>query len=166
MKNILDRRSIRKFTDEKIDKETVLELLKAAMAAPSAGNEQPWEFVIVDDANLLPEFTKYHPHANMITEASWGVLVCGDKNRDKLQGYLPQDLAAATLNILLAAHAKGLGGVWLGVYPREERVEAYRKIINAPENIVPFALIAIGHPAEDKKPSNRYDESRIHHNSW
>ena len=163
---ILARRSIRKYHKKPVSKEIVKELLEAAMSAPSAGNEQPWHFIVIDKAEILSEIPSFHNHAEMLKDAAVGILVCGDMNLEKHRGMWVQDCAAATENILIAVQAKGLGAVWLGVYPREERMDGLRKLLNIPEHVVPFSLISIGYPAEEKPRSNRYNESRIHYNRW
>lgn len=166
MEVILNRRSIRKYTGEPVGEEVIVELLKAAMAAPSANNQQPWEFVVIDDRDILEQASNIHPFAKMAAHAPVAILVCGDKKREKTEGYWVQDCAAATENILIAAEGNVLGAVWCGIHPREEREEAFRKLLGLPEHIVPFALIPVGHPAEHKGPSNRYDPARIHRNGW
>jgi len=138
---ILTRRSVRKYTDEKIAEADVNDLLKAGMYAPSANNRQPWQFVIIDDRKILDEIPKIHPYAQMIKGAPLAILVCADKKAQEMPGYYSQDCSAAVQNILLAAHEKGLGAVWLGVYPREERMEPLKRLVGTPEHIVPFALI-------------------------
>ncbi|APC08377.1 nitroreductase family protein [Neomoorella thermoacetica] len=166
LKSILARRSIRRYTGEPVATGDIKELLEAAMSAPSAGNEQPWHFVVITDRRILDEIPKVHPYSQMLKEAPAAILVCGDLQRQKHKGYWVQDCAAATENILLAAHAKGLGTVWLGVYPREERVAGLQKLLGLPEHIIPLSLIAVGHPAENKPPANRFDPSRVHLDRW
>jgi len=166
LKAILSRRSIRQYTAQAISNEMVTELLKAAMAAPSAGNQQPWQFIVVDDRQILDAIPEIHPYSQMLKQAPLAVLVCGDESAPKYPGYWVQDCSAATQNLLLAAHAKRLGAVWLGVYPREERVLEFRKLFGLPEHITPLALISIGHPAEKKPPAERYDPSRVRRNRW
>ncbi len=166
MNAILERRSIRKYTNEPVSEKDINDLLKAAMAAPSAGNEQPWEFIVVKDKQLLKEIINVHPYAGMLAEAPAAIIVCGDLNKEKYKGYWVQDCSAATENILIASQEKGLGTVWTGVYPSEDRVESIRKIFNIPEHVVPMNVIAIGHPGETKEPADRYDESRVHINKW
>ncbi len=163
---ILSRRSIRKYAPGTIPDETVTELLVAAMSAPSAGNEQPWQFVVIRDRHLLDQIPGVHPYARMVEEADLAILVCGDAQLETHAGYWVQDCAAATQNLLLAAHAKGLGAVWLGVYPREERVAGIRKLLGLPQQVTPLALVPIGLPAEDKPPSNRFHADRVHHDGW
>jgi nitroreductase len=166
MEAILTRRSIRRYTDKKVSDEIVKELLEAGMSAPSAGNEQPWHFVAITDHKILDEIPKIHPYSGMLKEAPLAILICGDETLQKYQGYWVQDCSAATENILIAANAIGLGGVWLGVYPIEDRVVGIRKLLGMPEKVIPFALLSIGYPAEQKPPANRYDESRVHYNIW
>jgi nitroreductase len=166
MEAILSRRSIRRYEESKIPEELIQKMLKAAMSAPSASNEQPWHFIVIDDRRILDEIPGYHPFAGMLREAFLAIAVCGDLELQKHEGSWTQDCSAATQNILLAAHALGLGAVWLGVHPREDRVEATRKLLSIPENVRPLCLIAVGYPAEQKPPSNRYDVSRVHRNGW
>jgi nitroreductase len=164
---VLERRSIRKFTDQPVSEDHVTTLLKAAMSAPSAGNEQPWHFVVIRERSLLDAVASFHPYARMITQAPVASLVCGDLEREKSKGFWVEDCSAATENILIEAQQIGLGSVWLGVYPREDRVENMRRIIaGMPENAVPFALVPVGYPAESKRPSDRWDESRVHYGRW
>ncbi len=166
MRAILSRRSIRKYTSQPVSEATVEELLQAAMAAPSAGNQQPWHFVVIRDRQVLAQIPQVHPYSSMVPSAQLAILVCGDLQRERHTGYWVQDCSAATQNLLLAAHAKGLGAVWLGVYPREDRMAGLRKMIGLPQHAVPLALIAIGYPAEDKPPAERYDPSRVHQDGW
>ena len=163
---ILSRRSVRKYTARRVPEPALKRLLQAAMNAPSAGNEQPWQFVIVTDRNILDEIPKFHPHSAMLKEASVAVLVCGDLQLETHKGYWVQDCSAATENLLLAAHAMGLGAVWLGIYPREERVAGLRKLLGIPDGIVPFSLVPVGYPAEQKTLADRYNAERVHKNAW
>ncbi len=166
LKAILSRRSIRKYLPKPVPAPIIKEILKAAMSAPSAGNQQPWHFVVIDDPQILGRVPSCHPYAAMVPEAPLAILVCGDLESDIHRGYWVQDCSAATENILLAATALGLGSVWLGVYPRQDRVLGLKKLLGIPERIVPFALVPIGWPAEEKPPPNRYRKSRIHRNGW
>lgn len=163
---ILSRRSIRQFTDKPVPDELVQQLLRAAMSAPSAGNQQPWQFIVVTDRATLASIPAIHPHAQMSASAAVGILVCGDLTREVYKGYWPQDCAAAVQNLLVAAHALGLGAVWTGVYPVEERVAQFRARFGIPDSVVPMAWIPIGWPAESKGPADRYDPARVHHNRW
>lgn len=166
MKAIYDRRSIRKFTGESVDEKLVMECIKAGMNAPSAGNQMPWEFILIDRRDLLDAIMKIHPYSSMLDKASVAVLVCGDLSKETRKGYWVQDCAVCTQNILLAAASLGLGAVWLGVYPREDRVEGLRSLFNLPMHIIPFSLVPIGHPAEQKEPNNKFFPERIHRNCW
>ena len=167
METILTRRSIRKYTLKPVSATLIKKLLNAAMSAPSAGNEQPWHFIIIDDQKILKAIPKIHPYAAMLNVAQKAILICADTTREKHKGFSPIDCAAATENLLLAAHANGLGACWLGVHPsNDERVVNLRKLFNIPTRIIPFAIIAIGYPAEHKPKEDRYDKSRIHRNVW
>lgn len=166
MEAILFRRSIRKYTSQPVSQEVIKELLQAAMSAPSAGNEQPWHFIVIDDRQILNEIPKYHPYSKMLKEAPVAILVAGDVNLEKYKGFWVQDCSAATQNILIAAQVKGLGAVWLGIYPLEDRVKAIRQLLGIPENVIPLSLVSIGYPAEQKPPANRFNPARIHYNRW
>lgn len=166
MEAILTRRSIRKYTAQPVPDEVINELLKAAMSAPTAGNQQPWRFIVVDERKILDEIPKIHPYSQMLKQAPLAILVCGDESKSKYPGYWVQDCSAATQNLLLAAHAQGLGAVWLGVHPREERIAGFRKLFGLPQHIAPLALVSIGYPAEQKPPSERYDAAKIRYNRW
>jgi len=166
MKTILTRRSIRKYTKQAVSDDLINQILEAAMAAPSAGNGQPWQFLVINDRKLLDEIPNLHPHAAMIREAPIAILVCGDLSKEKYPGFWPVDCAAATENLLLGVHAVGLGAVWCGIYPRDERMDAFKKMLGIPEGIMPFALVPIGYPGEEKPPSERFEKERIHYNKW
>ncbi len=163
---IKTRRSIRKFKPGEVSKEIQRELLEAAMLAPSAGNEQPWQFLLIDDRRTLEEIPLICPTATMCRQAPLAILVCGDENLEKYPDFWVQDCSAATENILLAAHALGLGAVWAGVYPMKERVDGFRRIFALSEEITPFALITLGYPDEAPAPARRYKEERVHYNGW
>jgi nitroreductase len=166
MDAIYKRRSIRKFKGDGIPEETMYEFLKAGMNAPSAGNQQPWHFVVIDDRALLDAIPSFHPYARMLLEAPAAILVCGDTSLEKHEGYWVQDCSAAVENILLEIADRGYGGVWLGVYPRAERVEGLRKLLGIPDGIIPFAVVALGRPDEEKPPKNEFKRERIRHNTW
>ena len=166
MEAIFKRRSIRSYAPQPVPEDTLKEILKVAMAAPSAGNEQPWHFVIIKDRSILDKIPTVHPYSQMVRQAPLAILVCGDMKLAVHGEMWVQDCSAATENMLLAVQAKGLGAVWLGVYPREERINGLRKLLEIPPDIVPFSLIPIGHPAEEKPPGNRYKESRVHYDKW
>jgi nitroreductase len=166
MDAILKRRSIRKYSGKPVNKSDINLLLTAAMYAPSARNEQPWQFVVIDDRGLLNRISEVHPYASMLPGAAMAILVCGDESLELSKGYWPVDCAAATQNLLLAAQALGLGAVWLGVYPRQKRQSAIREIFDLPSHIQPFSLISIGFPAEQKVIPDRFKADRIRWNEW
>ncbi len=163
---ICARRSIRKFEDTPVKRDILEEVIKAGMNAPSAMNQQPWQFVIMEDRSCHQRILEVHPNAVPLTAAPVGLLVCGDLSRETAKGYWSIDCAAATENMLLKITELGLGGCWLGIYPRQQRVDALRDIIGAPEHIVPFALIAMGYPDESKGPKDIFDPERVHADRW
>ena len=161
---IFARRSIRKYTDKPVSEEAIETLLKAAMAAPSASNRKPWQFIVVTKRETLDSLAEAHRHGKMLFQAPLCIAVCGDLT--EMERYWVQDCSAATENMLLAATALGLGAVWLGVYPRDERIEAVRPILALPDHITPLNLVSIGHPAEEKRSRTQYDETRVHWERW
>lgn len=163
---ILSRRSIRKYHKQTISEDVLQKILRAGFQAPSAGNQQPWHFIVLDDRKILNVIHTFHPSAKMLKDADKAILVCGDLDLEKFKGYWTIDCAAASENILLAAHSLGLGACWLGLYPREGRMAGMRKLFRLPAHIIPFALISLGYPAEEKSKEERYNPSRIHRNKW
>jgi nitroreductase len=166
MDAILTRRSIRKYLPDPVNRDVIENVIKAGMNAPSAGDEQPWHFVIIDQHDLLEKISEVHPYAKMLKGTPAAVLVCGDQKVPKFKDFWIQDCSAASQNMLLAAHDLGLGAVWIGVYPAEKMVRELRGLLNTPEHVAPFSIIAMGYPAEEKSGRLRYDTSRIHSNSW
>ncbi len=163
---IFTRRSIRKYKDEEISEDQIKILLSAAMNAPTAVNQKPWVFIVIDDKELLNKIPAFHPNASMLKNADKAILICGDKKREKIENYWTLDCSAATENLLIAARALELGACWLGIYPRDERIKALKALLNLPDNIIPFSLISLGIPDEESKEIDRFDETRIHYNSW
>lgn len=166
---LLARRSIRRYGPEPVPEESVTKLLEAAMAAPSSDNERPWHFIVVTRRALLDELAERHPYARMLSRAPLCIVPCGDLDLvpDGVWGeYWVQDVAAATQNLLLAATALGLGTVWCGVHPEQERVDMVRDVLGIPPRIVPFCLIPTGFPAEDKPPRTQFDPERVHRERW
>lgn len=164
---LMTRCSIRKYQDAPISEEDIRTMLEAAMCAPTARRQEPWSFVTVTDKALLHKAAEVCPNAGMAKHAPLGVLVCADPRLEtKSPGYWPQDCAAATQNLLLAAHGLGLGAVWTAAYFREDRMKNYRELFNIPEEIMPFAFIVIGRPAEESGEKNRWREDRVHVNGW
>lgn len=163
---IMTRRSIRKYTDKPVTDEMVKQLLQAAMAAPSASNEQPWHFVVIRERRLLNEVPSFHPWSHMLKEAALAILVCADPGLEVSKGRSVLDCSAATQNILLAAHSLGLGAVWLGIYPVDERMAGMRKLVGLPESILPISLVSIGYPDEKLKKEDRFKADRVHYDGW
>lgn len=167
MKEIFTRRSIRQFTNEPVSDTDLDQLLHAAMQAPSAGNQQPWEFVVLNDKALMLKVLDFHPYSTPLKTADCAIVVCMKTMTNPIMmPYCAQDCAAATQNILLEATHLGLGAVWMGVYPDEGRVNSTRALIEAPDDITPFCIIALGHPAQSPEPADRYDAARVHTNKW
>lgn len=163
---ILTRRSIRRYTTQSVSDDLIIKLLEAAMAAPSAANMQPWHFVVITDRKVLAQVPNFHPHSHMLKESSLGILVAFDLELESIKGRGVMDCAAATQNILLAAHALRLGAVWVGIYPVEERIEAIRKLLNMPQHVVPVSLVSVGHPNENMRREDRYKPERVHFDHW
>ena len=166
MNTIFSRRSVRKYLPKPVTRDLIESILKAGMNAPSAGDEQPWHFVIIDKHDLLQKISEVHPYAKMLKDAPAAILVCGDLGVLKFKDLWVQDCSAASENMLLAAHDLGLGAVWIGVYPAENLIREVRSILNIPQHIVPFSIIGMGYPAEEKTGRLRYDKSKVHNNSW
>ena len=163
---LLTRRSVRAYTDEPVSDDQVLKILAAGMQAPSAGNQQPWHFVVLRQREHLDDLAGVLPFGKMLGQAPLGIVVCADVGREQHAGYWVQDCAAATQNILLTCHALGLGAVWIGVYPRDERVMALRELLSLPATVTPLCAIAIGRAAEHPAPVNRFRPDRIHEEQW
>jgi len=164
MEVINKRRSVRRFKDQEVESSTVEQLLKAGMQAPSAGNQRPWEFVVVRDSKLKDAIGNMSPYSGMAATAPVLIIVCGSKERMRMPEFMAQDLGACTQNILLEAVNQELGTVWIGVYPKEERVQLISEILNLPESLVPYNVIVVGHPElEDANHFvDRYEADRVH----
>jgi nitroreductase len=164
---ILNRRSIRDYTREPVPQETVNELLHAAMCAPSSKDSRPWQFIVLDDRRTLNRVPLYFPYAFMIRRATVAIVVCGDEKLSVFGDYWIIDCAAASENIVLAAQAKGLGACWCGAYKAEVPQEVnFQTWLGLPPNIIPFAIIPIGYPAETKPKTDRFDPAKVHNNRW
>jgi nitroreductase len=163
---ILTRRSIREYDDKEVESDKRHLLLKAGMQAPSANNYQPWHFIVIDERQILDQIPTFHPYSTMLKQAPFAIAVCGDQRIEDNIGYLALNCAAATQNILIAAHALSLGAVWLGIYPRTERITKLSNLLKLPEHVIPISLIAVGYPAEEKPTVDRFQNKRIHINSW
>ncbi len=163
LEGIRTRRSIRRFQARPVPRGLIRTMIEAAMFAPSARNAQPWQFVVIDDRQVLASYGKKHPNAEMAKDAPLGILVCGDLRLELSPGYWPVDCAAAVQNLLLAAHAVGLGAVWTGVYPREDRMRTLREMCGLPPEVQPHSLVVIGYPAESPPMPDRFRADRVHH---
>lgn len=163
---IKTRRSIRKYLDKPVPFEVIRDLLEAAMFAPSAGNEQPWQFIVLDERSLLDAVPGICPTASMCRHSPAAILVCSDSSLEKYPGFWVQDCSAAVENMLLAAHAFGLGAVWAGIHPLKNIIEDFKKLLSLPGEITPFALVVIGYPDEMPPAPQRYRKNRVHYNGW
>lgn len=168
LKAIFARRSIRSYEDKCISEETVKDILEAAMAAPSAVGKDPWDFITVTKRETLKKITEELPNGQMLADAPLGIVVCGNINKahGNELSYMLQDCSAAIENILIACSMLELGACWLGVHPRENRIEHIKKLFNLPENIIPVSAIAIGYPMEEKNSRTRYNKDSVHIEKW
>lgn len=166
--NIISRRhSVRRYADRPVEAEKVEQLMRAAMQAPSAGNQQPWEFIVVRDRANLERLSHCSKYAGPVGDAPLGIVLLADTARMRFPDNWEQDMGAAAENILLEATDLGLGGVWLGIQGEDERVESVRDMFALPSNIRPYAVLAIGYPVEpDVTPASRYDAARVHFEGW
>lgn len=169
LKIIHQRKSVRNFTDKPVTKEQLETLVKAGMAAPTAINAQPWSFIVVDDPEVKALYAKGNFQEPMINKASALIVVCGEMSiveEKKIGEYWVQDCSAATENILLAAESLGLGAVWTGTYPKEDRVKVTREVFGIPENVIPLCVIVVGNPEGTDMPKDKYKAERIHWNKY
>ncbi len=162
MNAIFKRKSVREYQDIPVENEKLETMLKAAMAAPSAGNQRPWEFYIVTDKNKLGQLSECSPYASCAKGAPMAIVTCYRKEL-RMPEYAEIDMSACTENILLEAEELGLGAVWLGIAPIKERMKLVREIIGIPEGIEAFAIIPCGYPLKALEPQSRYEASRIHY---
>lgn len=163
---IKTRRSIRKFQNRPVSEELINFIIDAAMMAPSAGNQQPWHFVIITDREKLDAIPSFHPYCSMVLQAPVAILICGESTCVPWPDFWAQDCSAATQNMLLAARDKGLGSVWAGIYPVEERMAGFRKLLSIPEHIYPFALVPVGWTVGEFVSAERVKPERIHRENW
>lgn len=166
---ILSRTSVRAYTGQKVEKDKIEKLLRAAMAAPTAVNKQPWHFVVIEDKHVLEQIAEEIPTAKMAARAPLAITVCGDMEK-ALDGegrdFWIQDASAATENLLLAAHAMGLGAVWTGVYPIKDKVDATRALLKLPETIIPLGTIVIGYPKKTPQPKDKWKPENVSYNTF
>ena len=161
MNSIFHRISVRKYEDKPVEKEKIMEILKAGMQAPSACNQQPWEFYIVEDPEILEELSETTPYAKLTAKAPVAI-VTAYRKECTVPEYAQIDLSICMENMWLATDEVGLGGVWMGIAPLEDRMEEVEKIIGIPESQRAFGIFALGYPAEERTQQDRYDETRIH----
>lgn len=166
MEAIHTRRSIRKFTDKDVPDAAIKQILEAAMMAPSAGNAQPWQFVVTTDRERLDATQHFHPHLKMVAQAPVGILLCGDLSLEKYPGFWVQDCSAAMQNMLLAIHDLGLGAVWTGVYPDKGNIQKFSDLFNLPTNVVPLGFVPLGWPDQHPKSTSRYKQDRVHYETY
>ncbi len=165
---IFGRRSIRVYGPGDISEESVTRLLEAAMAAPSAMTKDPWRFIVVRDRQTLAHLASVLPGGKMLSTAALAVIVCGDLDAafERQLSFLLQDCSAAIENLLLAAHALGLGACWVGVHPTEDSVQRVKQLFALPTPIVPVAAIALGHPGEQPGCRTRFNRDHVHREKW
>jgi nitroreductase len=163
---IKTRRSIRQFQDRPVSEEHIMAILEAAMLAPSAGNQQPWHFIIISDRIKLDAIPSFHPYSKMVLQAPVAILICGDPTGKPWPDFWVQDCSAATQNALLVARDLGLGTVWAGVYPAVDRMAGFRNLLAIPEHILPFALIPVGWPTGAFQSVDRFKPELIHREIW
>lgn len=160
---LFSRRSIRQFTPEPLDRDTLILLLKAAMSAPTACNSQPWEFIVITEPEMLAHIREKFLFARYNAPAA--IVVCGNvgiANNSAARAHWVQDCSAATENILIAAAGMNLGAVWIGVYPYPSKIKPLSQALGIPENVVPLSMVLVGHPAERKEPRTQYDEHKVY----
>ena len=168
MNSIFKRRSVRRYTEQKVEKEKIDRLIRAAMQAPSACNQQPWEFIVIDDKKTIESLAKFSPYARMLLEAPLAIIIL-EKYTDLIApSFTQQDLGACTQNLLLQAAEEKLGAVWLGISKGDEREKFIVDMFNIPQNVKPFAVVSIGYPldADANTFVDRYDAKRVHYNGY
>lgn len=166
MEIINKRRSIRSYKDIKVEKEKIEKLLRAAMQAPSAFNQQAWEFIVVEDKETLKKISNMSPYSKAVESSPLTFIVLANRDNMKVPECWQQDLGAATENLLLEAVELGLGGVWMAVAPIEERISYIKDMFNLPENIIPYSVIPVGYPVDEPKFIDRYDSNKVHYEKW
>lgn len=167
--NIMTRVSVRQFTGEKISSEQIDTLLRAAMAAPSAINKQPWAFIVVTEEEVLNRLGEALPYSRCNNHPACAIIPCGDLSKaieGEMGAFWVNDVSAATENLLLAVHAMGLGAVWTGLHPDMKRAAMVQELLGLPEHIIPLCVVPVGVPAEQPAVKNKYNEANIHYNRW
>ena len=169
IENIFARKSVRAYAPQPIEKEKMELLVRAAMAAPSAVNKQPWAFIIINDRTILDKLAEKLPYAKMAAQAPAAIVICGDLSKTlhgETDKYWMLDCSAASENLLLAAESMGLGAVWTAVYPEPDRMEKVRQVLSLPEHIIPFNLIPVGYPQHKEEAKDKFKKENIHYNKW
>ncbi len=167
--NIMTRVSVREFTGEKITDEQIDILLRAAMAAPSAINKQPWAFIVVKDEAVIKQLGEALPYSRCSNKPAIAIIPCGDLSKaieGEMAAFWINDVSAATENILLAAHAMGLGAVWTGLHPDMNRAAMVQQMLGLPEHIIPLCVVPVGVPAEQPEVKDKYKAENIHYDRW
>ncbi|MGI6032672.1 MAG: nitroreductase family protein [Coriobacteriales bacterium] len=168
MNAIFTRTSVRTYSDKPIEQDKREKILRAGMQAPSAGNQQPWEFAVIDDPNMLEKLGKATPYSAPTGRATFAVVPLMRSEGLRFANLVQQDMGACVENMLLEATELGIGSVWQAVYPEQDRIDNVNKIISTPEGLTPFCLVAFGYPEGGELPAqkSRYDESRVHVNGF
>ena len=169
MENIFNRKSVRQYTAEPVSDADLQTLLKAAMAAPSAKNRQPWRFIVVNEREVLDSLAEGLPYAKMLKKAPVAIVVCGETIQEDDGKYnlnWEHDCSAATQNLLLAAEAIGLGAVWTATYPNEDRIAVVKGLLGIPESVMPLCVVPIGHPDGETQPKDKWNPDNIHYGRW
>lgn len=169
IKNIMTRVSVREFTGEKISEAQIDTLLRAAMAAPSAINKQPWAFIVVTDETLIAQLGEALPYSRCSNHPAVAIIPCGDLTKaipGEMANFWINDVSAATENLLLAAHAMGLGAVWTGLHPDMNRAKLVQDMLGLPEHIIPLCVVPVGIPAEHPAVKDKFLPENIHYNKW
>ena len=165
---IFGRRSIRVYSPGDVSEAAVTKLLEAAMAAPSAMTKDPWRFIVIRNRQTLAQLATLHPGAAMLSTAAMAIVACGelDVAFERNISYLLQDCSAAIENLLLAAHAQGLGACWVGIHPGDALIKQVREWLSLPVTVVPVAVISLGQPGELLPPRTRYNAGYVHSERW
>jgi nitroreductase len=164
---MMKRRSVRSWEDKAVPDEIATKILAAAMQAPSARNQQAWQFIVLTDRKVLEEVSKTAPGAKPAERAPLGIIVCGDMSLETATaGYWIQDCAAASMSILIAAYSLGLAGVWTAGYPNMDRANGLAKAVGLPDNVIPLSMILLGYSENRPAPEDRYKQERVHYNHW
>jgi len=167
IETMMNRRSVRTWEDKPVPDKIVKKILAAAMQAPSARNQQAWQFIVLNEREILNKAAQTAPGARHAEKAPLAIIVCGDMSLETATaGYWVQDCAAASMSILLAAYSLGLAGVWTAGYPNMDRANGLAKVVGLPDNVIPLSMILLGYPESRPVSEDRYKEERVHYNHW